>query len=168
MFICFSEKIILASDSESDTDMNCNFDNMCNESEKLFTENADYIPRKKNKLLEVVAGKDNTFPATNCSLPRSDTYISEPDEYSQYAQRWSSPDYTVKESQKHIPNSEKQFCDAAVMTEPEYKAEENENIRISNLMFCKFISHELDRYTGDERYNLMQEIIKVFKKNNPY
>lgn len=91
------------------------------------------ITFKEKKKLSEVAGKDNT---PNCSLPRSDTYISEPDEYSQYAQRWSSPDYTVKESQKQTPNSEKQFCDAAVMTEPEYKAEENENIRISNLMFC--------------------------------
>lgn len=95
--------------------------------------------QEKKKLLDV-AEKDDT---TNCSLPRSDssdTYIPEPDTYLQYAQRWSSQDYTINESQKVAPNSEKQFCDAAVMTEPENNAEENENIRILNVMCCKFIS----------------------------
>lgn len=148
----FSERII----PESET---CESQKR-NESEDLFTEN----PSKKKKHTEV----DEKNDATYCSSP-SYEYKQE-DEYSQYAQRWSSPDYTDNESKKPSLNSQKQFSDAAVMTtRPDnyYVEENNENIRISNLMFCKFISHELDRLdTDDERYTIMQQIIGVFKKKN--
>lgn len=42
--------------------------------------------------------------------------------------------------------------------------EVDENIRLNNLMFCKFISHELDSYQGNERMTIMQKILDAFKK----
>lgn len=41
--------------------------------------------------------------------------------------------------------------------------EVDENIRLNNLMFCKFISHELDKYEGNERITIMQKILDVLK-----
>lgn len=130
-------------ESESDKEK-FNFGNINqkrNESQDFFTENA--IPNKKNKLSEVVEKDDPN--ATYCCSPSYEN--KQEHEFSQYSQRWFSPDYTDQEHKKSSPNSEKQFSDVAVMTTgpQNYVDEINENIRISNLMFCKFISHELDR-----------------------
>lgn len=123
------------------------------ESEPLFTD-VDFIPKKKN------LSEDDVDDDANCSAEYN------PEE--QYAQRWSSPDDTDCESNKSI--TKKRFVDVAVMTERESEIRSvqdlNENIRISNLMFCKFISHELEQHTGKKRYNIMQKIIEALKDND--
>lgn len=83
-----------------------------------------------------------------------------------YAQRWPSPDNIDYECKKSI--SQKRFADVAVMTEIQelgFRVEEqeniNENMRISNVMFCKLLSHDLQQYSGNKRLIMMQKIIKL-------
>ncbi|RVE45134.1 hypothetical protein evm_010243 [Chilo suppressalis] len=133
------------SDSESDVEK-------VEASENLFTENTDNIAFKKIKLF--ITDDDLS---THCGSPHSQVL----ELHEQNAQTWSDEELDI---QSEMPRLQKQFKDASVMTTLPFSIEIDENTRISNLMFCKFIAHELDKYEGNDRFDLMQKILEVLKR----
>lgn len=139
---------------ESDKENDPNVGNT--NSQDLFGEDTEFIPVKKAKHEQV----DYEDDVTTCSSRSS--YKSDR-EFTQYAQRWSEDDHEQGQTANLIPTAyQNNKRDAAVMTTFPYLPEIDENTRLNNLMFCKFISHELEKFEGDERYNVMQKIIEVF------
>lgn len=113
-------------------------------SEHLFSEN-DCLTKN-----EVSICDDNT----SCSSSSH----NQPPEFMQNAQGWC--DFVNDVGHKTF-EIQKQHTSTYVQTE---SFEIDENTRLNNLMFCKFISHELDNCIGNDRYEKMQKFLEVFKK----
>lgn len=117
-------------------------------SENLFSEHDNFT----------ISMSKNETSMTDDNASCTSSHNQRPELYMQDAQTWSDFDDDVSQETSKI---QKQYTNTYVQTD---SFEIDENTRQNNLMFCKFVSHELDNCIGNERYEKMQKILEVFKK----